>query len=48
MAPLEIQSDQEQAQGKPFPAIPLGECTKHGEQLTPPGISSDTFGTFPT
>jgi hypothetical protein len=47
MAHLEIQSDQEQAQGKPFPAIPLGECARHEEQLTPPGSSSDSLRDLP-
>jgi hypothetical protein len=48
MALLEIQSDKEQAQGKHFPdVLPLGECAKHEEQLTPSGISSDTLRKLP-
>ena len=48
MAHLEIESDQEQAQGKHFPdVLPLGECARHEEQLTPPGISSDTLRNLP-
>jgi integrase/recombinase XerD len=46
MAFLEIESDQEQ--GKHFPdVLPLGECARHEEQLTPPGISSDTLPVLP-
>lgn len=48
MALLEIESDQEQAQGKQFPdVLPLGECARHEEQLTPPGISSDSLRNLP-
>ncbi len=48
MALLEIESDQEQAQGKHFPdVLPLGECARHEEQLTPPGISSDSLRNLP-
>jgi site-specific recombinase XerD len=47
MALLEIESDQEQAQGKHFPDILLGECARHEEQLTPPGISSDSLRNLP-
>ena len=46
MALLEIESDQEQ--GKHFSDIlPLGECARHEEQLTSPGISSDTLPVLP-
>src|SRR5665647_1980702 len=48
MALLEIESDQEQAQGRHFPDIhPLGECANHDGQLTPPGISSDSLRNLP-
>jgi integrase/recombinase XerD len=47
MANVEIHFDQEQAQGKPSPAVSLGECAKCEEQLTPPGISSDTLRDLP-
>ena len=48
MALLEIESDQEQAQGKHFPdVLPLGEGARHEEQLTPPGISSDPLRNLP-
>lgn len=48
MALLEIESDQEQAQGKHFAdVLPFGEGARHEEQLTPPGISSDSLRNLP-
>jgi hypothetical protein len=46
MAFWESESDQEQ--GKHFPdVLPLGECVRHEEQLTPPSIPLILFRSFP-